>query len=389
MRVLWVTAEAPDRRGGGGNIRQSMLLERVARAGHDVDLLLAGGAPDEVVRAAARQVVQVPFTATRRPDDRWARRLLELRLAVRGGPAELHDNNGARAALSRHWPDEVYDVVLVEHAGLAPLVRHRRPGEHWACTLHNVASGTATALRELAPGFRQRVMTTRDAAQAAALERFVLHRYDSVVTVSDEDAGLLPGATVVVPNGVDLEAFRPSPLPGAPRLLFTGTMSYLPNVDGVRWFCAEVLPLVAEQVPDVVLEVVGRDPVPEISALADGTRVVLHANVPSIAPYLAGARVCLVPLRIGTGSRLKALEAMAAGRPTVGTTVGLAGLELDGQAAVADQPQEMAAQIVRLLRDDVAAQELATGGRAHVEHRFGWDAVGGRLIDHLTDVRTR
>lgn len=383
MRVLWVTAEPPDRGGGGGNIRQALLLEAVARAGHEVDVLLAGGAPDAQTLALAHRVEQVPFVPTTRPTDRWAQRLLELRLAVRGGPAELHDNSGARRGLSAHWPTERYEVVLVEHAGLAPLVRHRRPGEHWVCTLHNVASGTAAAYRDLAPGRRQRVMIHREASQAAALERFVLARYDSVISVSEEDAALLPGPSVVVPNGVDLTTFAPTPLPAEPRLLFTGTLSYLPNVDGVGWFCAEVLPLVAAQVPEVVLDVVGRAPVPAVSALHDGARVRVHADVPAVTPYLEAARVCLVPLRIGTGSRLKALEAMAAGRPTVGTTVGLAGLGLTDQALVADEPRALADAIITVLRDDTCAQRLAAAGRAHVEQAFGWEAIGRRLVTHL------
>lgn len=386
MRVLWVTAEPPDRGGGGGNIRQARLLEAVAAAGHEVDLLLAGGPPDEGVRAAVRRLDQVPFRRTRRPTNRWAGRLLELRLAVRGGPAELHDNGGARAALSAHWPGETYDLVLVEHAGLAPLVRHRRPGERWVCTLQNVASGTAAALRDIAPGRRQRLMISREVEQASRLERYALERYDSVVSVSEDDAALLPGPSVVIHNGVDLSAFRPTPLPAEPRLLFTGTLSYLPNVDGSRWFCAEVLPLVLAQVPEVVLDVVGRAPVPEVRALHDGDRVRVHADVPSVAPYLEAARVCLVPLRIGTGSRLKALEAMAAGRPTVGTTVGLAGLELTDEALIADEPQALADAVVRLLRDDGAANRLAAAGRAHVEQAFGWESIGRRFVAHLEEL---
>lgn len=386
MRVLWATAEPPDRGGGGGNIRQARLLEAVAAAGHEVDLLLAGGAPDEGVRAAVRQLTQVPFVQTTRPTNRWAGRVLELRLALRGGPAELHDNSGARRALSAHWPDDTYDVVLVEHAGLAPLIRHRRPGERWVCTLHNVSSGTTAVLRELAPHRRQRLMISRETQQAAGLERFAVDRFDSVISVSEDDAALLPGPTTVIHNGVDLTAFRPTPLPPHPSLLFTGTLNYLPNVDGSRWFCAEVLPLVAAQVPDVVLDVVGRAPVAEVTALHDGTRVRVHADVPSVAPYLEGARVCLVPLRIGTGSRLKALEAMAAGRPTAGTSVGLAGLQLTDQALIADEPQALADAVVALLRDDALATRLAAAGRAHVEEAFGWESIGRRFVEHLEEL---
>lgn len=386
MRVLWVTAEPPDRRGGGGNIRQSLLLERVARAGHEVDLLVAGGPPDDVAAASAVRLTRVPVTAVHRPTGTLSRRALALRLAVHGGPAELHDNGPARKALRAAWPTEEHDVVLVEHAGLSPLVRLRRPGEHWACTLHNVASGTAAGLRDVATGARQRLLLAREASQAAALERFVVSRYDSVVSVSSDDAALLPGPSVVVPNGVDLAVFSPTPLPGRPRLVFTGTLSYLPNVDGLQWFCADVLPHVVEAEPDVVLDIVGRDPVPEVAELAKLPHVEVHADVPSVVPYLGRAQICLVPLRVGTGSRLKALEAMAAGRPVVGTSVGLAGLGLEGQAAVADGPAELAHAVVTLLRDPVRAHALAAAGREHVERTFGWDSVAQLLVSHLEEV---
>lgn len=389
MRLLWVTAEPPDRAGGGGNIRQAHLLDAVAGAGHQIDLLLAGPDPDAETAAAVYRMLRPPTRPSRRPTSHQQQRLLGLRLAVWGGPAELYDNRGARRALSSAWPNDEYDVVLVEHAGLAPLISHRRHRERWVCTLHNIASGTADALKELAPGRRQRLLIARDGRQAAKLERFVVEKYDSVISVSAEDADLLPGLSVVVPNGVDLKAFMPTPLPATPTLLFTGTLSYLPNVDGLRWFCDSVLPRLRTLVPEVVFHIVGRDPTPAMRALANLDNVVVHADVPAVTPYLHGARVCVVPLRMGTGSRLKALEAMAAGRPLVGTTVGLAGLGITDQAVVEDHPVVLADALARLLLHDGDAQRLASAGRDHVEQAFGWPSVGSRLVRHLEEVSSR
>ncbi|MCW2544698.1 MAG: hypothetical protein JWM40_2250, partial [Frankiales bacterium] len=143
VRVLWVTAEPPDRRGGGGNIRQSHLLQAVARD-HDVDLLLAGREPDAETTAAVRHLyrVDLPPPRSRGP---LARRFKTLRLMAGGGPAELFDHRAARAALRRAWPSGSYDVVMVEHAGMAPLVSQRRAGERWVCTMQYVGSGTVSA----------------------------------------------------------------------------------------------------------------------------------------------------------------------------------------------------------------------------------------------------
>ncbi len=383
MRVLWVTAEPPDRLGGGGNIRQSHLLEALART-HTVDLLLAGREPDASTRAAVRHLFRVDLPP-RRPRGTLARRLHTLRLMAGAGPIELFDSREARAALSAAWPTETYDVVLLEHGGLLPLIAHRRAGERWVCSLQSIVSGTTRALHDLTPPGRQRTALAREIVQAQRLEKKVLDSVDLVITVSAEDAAMLPGPSVVIPNGVDPEAFRPTPLPREHRVVFTGTLSYWPNVDGLRWFCAEVLPLVRTRVPDVVFDIVGRDAEPEVRALADGVVVRLHPDVPAVQPYLDAARVCVVPLRIGTGSRLKALEAMASGRPVAGTSMGLMGLGITDQAIVADDPQQLADGIAHLLTDD-DAERLATSGRAHVAASFAWGSLGQSLIAALEGV---
>jgi glycosyltransferase involved in cell wall biosynthesis len=381
VRALWVTNEPPDRHGGGGNIRQSQLLTALARR-HEVDLLMVGTEPDAQTREAVRRITRIEP----RPGPALGpvtRRIKALRLALGAGPTELFDGRAAREALSRSWPAESYDLVLIEHAAMAPLITHKRPGEVWVCGMQFVGSGTVRSLLDLTTGRRQRWALTREVRYAEQLERQVLQDYDLVFTVSQEDAAMLDGPSVVVPNGVDLSAFTTTPVPEHEHLLFTGTLSYLPNVDGLEWFCSQVLPRVRKQLPGLVMDVVGRDPVPRVRALADVPGVHLHVNVPQVQPFIQNARACVVPLRIGTGSRLKALEAMASGRPVIGTTVGLAGLELTDQALVADDPAELAAHIVAVLTDHALAQRLAAAGRQHVEESFGWEALGRRFVGEL------
>jgi glycosyltransferase involved in cell wall biosynthesis len=234
----------------------------------------------------------------------------------------------------------------------------------------------------VAPGRRQRWLAAREQERSRRRERWAVENYDMVVVPSADDAAALPGPSGVVPNGVDVERFRMAPLPTESRIVMTAAFYTGPNVDGAVWFCQEVLPLVAAQVPDVTVELVGRAPVPAVARLASEPRVVLHPDVPDTLPYLERAALAVVPLRIGSGTRLKALEAMAVGRPVIGTTIGLAGLGLrhEEHALFADTAPEMARQIVAVLRDTEMARALAERARRYVEAHFDWRRIGDRFV---------
>ena len=387
-RVLWLSAEEPNRNLSGGSIRCAYLLEALARR-VETHAIIVGPLRDPMTRDPLASVTELPVVPVHRPRSLATRRIEDLRRALlTRAPSEVVDGVRVRAAFVPHLAgSERFDVVCVEHHGLAPLLPSIRTNR-WALTLHNLPSQVAAQSVAVAPRARQRFLLRREQTKAARLERWATRSYDVVFTVSDEDAAHLPGPSVVVPNGVDSRRFRPTPLPDGPRLVLTGMLSYLPNVDGARWFCDEVLPLVAAEVPDVCLDLVGRQPVAEVRALGSRPGVQLAADVPDVLPWLQSARVAVVPLRIGSGTRLKALEAMAGGRPVVGTTIGLAGLGIEPgvHAEVADDPAAMAAAIVSLLRDDGRAARLARAARALVDSHFSWDHVSAIYVDALLGV---
>jgi glycosyltransferase involved in cell wall biosynthesis len=276
--------------------------------------------------------------------------------------------------------------VCIEFAGLAPLAR-RRPagGARWALTLHNLRSVMARHEAAVEPGARQRWLLQRDQAKAAWFEQWAMTAFDLVVVASEDDRAVLGDRALVVPNGVDTDAIRPTLLPAAASLVFTGALYTQPNVDGLVWFCEHVLPLVQAKRPDAVLAIVGTRPRPEVRALARQPGVHLHVDVPSVAPHLEAARVAVVPLRIGSGSRLKALEAMAAGRPVVGTAIGLGGIDaVPGvHALVADDAPAFAGAVLSLLDDDERASGLASAARELVERHYSWREIGAAYADAL------
>jgi glycosyltransferase involved in cell wall biosynthesis len=388
VKVLWVSAEPPDRSLGGGSIRQAYLLTRIAAA-HETHLLLAGDLPDEAVRRSLASYHTLQPAPQSQPYG-WRRRMLDLRVAGPEGPPERRDMAPARRSLAGRVPSHGFDAVVVQHSGLAPLLPSRRAGA-WVSELHNVGSLTLAAWADLAPGRRQAWVRRQQAARARRLERWITDAYDAVVTVSAQDAAALSGQPHVVPNGVDTAAWAAGPLPEAPRVLFSGTLDYLPNVDGVEWFCREVWPLVRANVPAATLDVVGRRPVPAVRALDAIDGVSVHADVPDVRVFAASARVAVVPLRTGSGTRLKVLEAWAAARPVVGTSVGLAGLSFTPgvEAVVADTPQALAAGVTAALTDDPLASRLALAGRSLVERRYDWSVIGATYAGWLADLSRR
>jgi glycosyltransferase involved in cell wall biosynthesis len=173
-------------------------------------------------------------------------------------------------------------------------------------------------------------------------------------------------------------------------LLFVGNFVHAPNVDAVRWFCAEVLPAVRARIPDVRLFVVGNGPPPSVQALAC-PHVTVTGWVESTEPHLDACRVSVAPLRYGAGMKGKIGEALARGLPVVSTGIGAEGMDLrDGvHALIADDPRAFAEAIVRLYRDEALWTALSAAGRRHVDERYGPATVGAALEALLRAPLTR
>jgi sugar transferase (PEP-CTERM/EpsH1 system associated) len=219
-------------------------------------------------------------------------------------------------------------------------------------------------------------------------EALCCRTFDRVIAVSDTDAralqALCPGlAVTVLPNGVDTDAFRPVPLPERPSpvLVYTGKMDFRPNVDAMLWFCQRVLPRIAARFPNVRLTIVGQRPHPRLRPLGQDPRVEITGYVPDVRPFIARATVFVVPLRMGGGTRLKVLEAMAMGKAIVSTHLGCEGLAVTSgrEVLLADEPLTFAEQVVRLLGDPAWARELGAHARSFAERHFAWDQLTPRL----------
>ncbi len=229
-----------------------------------------------------------------------------------------------------------------------------------------------------------RAYLRRQAARMEAFERAACRLARHVIAVSEADATAIREMSgredvSAVPTGVDVDYFQ-RPEASAPQadLVFVGSMDWLPNQDAIRFFVGDVLPLIRAARPDTSLAVVGRNPGRDLRAMAArDPRIAVTGTVPDVRPYFWGARLSIVPLRVGGGTRLKIFEAMAAGTPVVSTSVGAEGLEVTtpDHLRLADTAAEFADQCVQLLEHRDARDRTAAAALQLVRSRFGWGAV--------------
>ncbi len=392
-RLLWLTPEVPEPGGSGGAIRSLHLLRGMARAGFETTVV-APSYPEQRERAAAAPTDGVELELVERP----ASRPVE---AMRGHLR--HPALAVRAATLPHlgWQAEIFwteiaavtNRVLELDRPVAALVEHdfcvrwglRLPcGLPLALATHNalwVQQARDGASAAGAAGAWMRL----EAARSRRMVAGAIARYSWFSAVSDGDASALTkiGArqpVLVAPNGADVEAHAAIEPGGGNEgmLLFTGTLSYPPNDDAARWLIETILPRVREQHPGARLTIAGRGASAELTRLAGGVDgVELLGWVASLEPLLESCAVALAPLRSGGGTRLKIVEAFAAGRAVVATTTGAEGIDVqDGvHLRLADDADGLAAAIVTLLGDPEQRRRLGQAGRLLARERYDWRTI--------------
>lgn len=385
LRVLVLDEEAPWPLDSGKRIRTWNLLRRLA-ARHDLHLFTHG-----------------PVSADARAElDRHHIRITEgAALPKSSGPRfwmRLFGNLFSKFpySVSKHFTAQLQRQVLsacerqtfdLAHIEWVPYARYSTPGLPRAITAHNVESDIWMRRAQHAGSWLGRKFFGMQASRMEAFERRETKSCDGVIAVSGLDAQrfLSYGAqnVAVVPNGVDLEYFQPAPdRPKNEVLLFVGSLDWFPNEDAVTEFAQHTLPLLRSKNRNISLRVVGRRPGEKLSLLLRGIAgVELVGEVADVRSYVAEARAVVVPLRIGGGTRIKILEAMAMGKPVISTSVGAEGLEVkDGRdLLLADSPQEFVAKIDALLAGAELEASLARNGRSIVEKLYGWDAAALKL----------
>jgi polysaccharide biosynthesis protein PslH len=319
--------------------------------------------------------------------------------------------------LKRTLEEKAFDIVHVESLLLAaylPIIRAAKNRPLVVCDWHNIDSEVMQRYSKHAPSWARKIYAHLTASRLQVLEKQALSSFDGHFVVSHRDRKKLfeiaPDAHLfVADNGVDcsfysqesiekayslwLQKRNPdNPIPYSNtnsinsitrhRILFVGSMDYHANVDAVVKFAKELWPSILKQYPQIKFTIVGRNPSSEILALANLPSIEVTGTVDDVRPYYREAITAVVPLRIGGGSRLKILEAMAAGVPVITTRLGAEGLEVNDRDHIlfAETPEDFLRSIIEIVKNKELNQNLASAAQSFVNQRYDWTVIGKNLF---------
>jgi sugar transferase (PEP-CTERM/EpsH1 system associated) len=399
MKLLWLNAGLLLPLDKGGKLRTWHVMRHLA-ARHDITYLsFEDAAQTEADRTGMREVCTELVTVPRADvgKDSWRFYADAARYLVDSAPYAVAKYRSAayRAGIERLLARERFDAVVCDF--LPPVVNlpdrlpcpsilftHNVEAEIWR---RHVEQGSRLSAPFLAQQHRRMLR----------FERGAISRFDLVLAVSDADTqtfgrlypDMLRAPMHVVKTGVETDFFTPSPNAAErTHMVFTGSMDWLPNEDGMTYFCREILPRIRQSEPQATLSIIGRSPTPAVKRLAEIPGVEVTGRVDDVRPHIALGAVYVVPLRIGGGTRLKIFEAMSMAKAVVSTTIGAEGLPVTNgrDIEIADEPARFAQSVVRLMRDVETRRSIEAAARRLVVDRYDWSAVAQDFEDALRRV---
>lgn len=293
-----------------------------------------------------------------------------------------------RETIARLTASENFDVVVADSCYMAANIPDL---PYFVLFQQNVESLLIGRRLEVETGTLLRRAVRREERQMYAHEQESCRRAAAVIAISEQDAKTMEktyGLSNVTPihTGVDAARFapaaEPSDSPATPELVFMGAMSWDPNIDAVRWFVSEILPRIHARRPETTFAIVGHSPGPEICSLQEkDSRITVTGTVEDVRPWLWGGKIFAVPLRYGSGVRIKIFEAMAAGIPIVSTPLGAEGLAVNSpeHLLLEGDPDGFANACLRLLTDENERRRMRLAAQTLVRDRFTWDNTAAEV----------
>jgi len=384
MKILWVKSDFLHPTTKGGHIRTLEMLRKM-HARHEIHYVgCHDGQSDEGPRRSVEYCTRsypISFQVSSRGSGRFVMDVVSNLFSSLPVHVTRPKSEQMHRKVTELMNKENFDAMVCDF--LTPCISvpelHR-----WVLFQHNVETMIWRRHAEAAADPLRRWYLQMQADRLFTYEKSVCQTVRHVIAVSESDAVLMSKMLDAprvshVSTGVDVDYFTPrEKREPEVDLVFVGSMDWSPNVDGMLLFCREILPLIRKKKPGCTVSIVGRDPVASIRALGENDPLIrVWGTVPDVRPHLWNAKVSIVPLRIGGGTRLKIYEAQAARVPVVSTTIGAEGLfiEQGRNIHIADVPDEFAARCLDLLGSAAQRQHMAHDAWTAVRDRFSWEQV--------------
>ncbi len=392
MKILFLTPYLPYPLNNGGLIRVFHLLINIA-ARHEVTLLCME--PDNDMQAAGIEVIKshgihiqtVPVSANQKKSSKRYYQLLSL-FSKRTYQYHQYYSDEMQTAITDHLSTNQYELLMVEFSQMGYYdITTDIPSY---IDQHNVEYEIMQRTYETEKSPLRRLLAKSEWKKYRDHEIENCEKFTSCLTTSERDAKILEQRSPklnchVIPNGVDSDFFKPGNQLIDPNvILFTGTISYYPNTEGILWFHKHIWPLIKQKNPDARFCIAGKSPPPEVESLAENdSNIIVTGPVDDMREYYARAAVVVVPLRVGGGTRLKILEGMAMQKAIVSTTLGAEGIDYTDNKNIIlrDSPEDFANAVVEIMNNPEMREGLERQGRILIEEKYDWKAVSSKLCD--------
>jgi glycosyltransferase involved in cell wall biosynthesis len=392
MKILFVTASLPYPPQQGGALRTYGLLHGLHQAGHELSLLSFSDANSAAYIGTPLETFCTQIETVATPNRTKSDRLRGLFLSTEPDIARRLYSETFETRLKELISAKHFDLIQFEGIEVAcylPIVRQMGTQARLVYDAFNAEAAMQYAIFGIDRGNPRRwpaaAYSFVQSRRISKFENELCQKADLVIAVSAEDSLLLqhydPKRKVpVVANGIftdDYEKQSTGLSLGEHALVFTGKMDYRPNVDAVLWFSSQVFPKIKQVASDVKFYIVGQKPHQSLEHLRDNSSVIVTGWVESVLPYLKGSEVYIAPLRMGSGTRLKILEAMAAGCAVVATTLAASGMQRETEMGmlIIDDPEQMAETIIKLINTPTMRSKLGKAAHHYVKSHYDWSVL--------------
>jgi sugar transferase (PEP-CTERM/EpsH1 system associated) len=399
MKILWLKSDFLYPADTGGKIRSYNILRQLA-GDHEVSYLCLTDetpSPEAIdhLGSFCKRVDYIPFKPERKFSPEFYLAILRNLFSSRPYVINKYKNSRIVEEIKKRVASGKVDVLLCDFLEMSVNLADIR-GVPMVLFQHNVETEIWRRHFETNENPLKKGYLYIDYRRFYKYEKMACGWFDDVLVVSEADGGLLRENydvkhTTIIPTGVDTEYFKPNPGLMEPKsIAFVGSMDWLPNQDAVEYFVGEIYPKIKTKVTDVRFCIVGRRPPEKIMNLAKlDSSVTVTGTVDDIRPYVDKARVYIVPIRIGGGTRIKIYEALAQKKAIISTAIGAEGLPLvDGKhIIIADDPERFADAVIRLLNDDDdLGMRISENGYSLVKEKYSWEKVAGSFSRALQEV---